>query len=215
MHDSNREYILAGTQQSPELSLALNQVSDRQCFGTIPSASFSGAITSFPSSSSSSSSSRSRYAANSWRTVFSRLINSSIRWSQSQLLINCEVERHPSIRVRWVSLFILVCIVCLGTGYSSCTCMSRNMYYMYMYLHELGDIHIHVFIYSCPLFVMESIDLYYLVVVITTTSQCILINIIKKSVTFILSTFPMDVWITDPSWYIMYMMIDIQLYFMS
>lgn len=26
LHDSNREYILAGTQQHPELSLALNQV---------------------------------------------------------------------------------------------------------------------------------------------------------------------------------------------
>lgn len=26
MHDSNRDFILAGTQQSPELALALNQV---------------------------------------------------------------------------------------------------------------------------------------------------------------------------------------------
>ena len=30
MHDFNRSYILAGTQQNPELSLALSQVSDRQ-----------------------------------------------------------------------------------------------------------------------------------------------------------------------------------------
>ena len=110
MHDSNREYILAGSQQSPELSLALSQVGERHCDSHLLH--LSAHLSFFSSySSSSSSSSRSRYAANSWRTVFSRLINSSIRWSQSQLLINCEVERHPSIRVRWVSLMLTRSIV--------------------------------------------------------------------------------------------------------
>ena len=33
MHDSSRDFILAGSQQNPELNLALNQVSERAARG--------------------------------------------------------------------------------------------------------------------------------------------------------------------------------------
>lgn len=59
MHDSTREYILAGSQQNPELNLALNQVREREieretliiCYY------------------------RKRYVLNNWRTVYKKLMS--------------------------------------------------------------------------------------------------------------------------------------------